>query len=660
MVFFFVEKTTNPYTQNAHVKIEKVTLAWIPRLKKAISRLPQGLVVAVLVLVINSIFYLIVFLPEKHLSFSYAGNNCLSYFLPFPDTYKVSSSTLAARAEGRLEIGNISLLSTSLCFAPTQPPGEGQSKLALSPFGGIFAKKTFTLAIPPLPKANVDSLAKPLPVTKNLSLPLSDKDVIFSYILKVGDKTAKCPAKGKEIVCEVGKLDLAQGAPYNVALERFFKGKRVDTLVEQPVLTLPATRLTDSSIKAGEVVFAKPRAIELVLDKKLVKYTVKLYKKAGDKKEEVPLESKLSEKGIVLTLSQDLPRESNYEINLDSVEATDGSGLEDPVVLPFATSGGPKVVGINVGRTGTTVGSTVTVTFDQPVSGTQDTPKAMKLGGGASYAGKNANQIFVSLKDTPKCGDYSIEFTNSLQSSYEIAGGSAWSFTGRVLCHTVGSIGYSVAGRPINAYYFGNGPKTVIYTGAIHGNEVGTKYLMDRWVQDLEANARSIPGDKSVIVVPQLNPDGVAAGTRTNRHNVDLNRNFAVSDWRKDITDVNNRPFPGGGGEAPMSEPETRAIASLVSRTRPVFVMSFHSIGGVLAANQAGDSVSRAGIYSQMSGYRNTTGQTAETFDYSITGTADDWYAETLGVSSVLVELSSHTSAQFDRNQKALWRMLTM
>jgi predicted deacylase len=197
-----------------------------------------------------------------------------------------------------------------------------------------------------------------------------------------------------------------------------------------------------------------------------------------------------------------------------------------------------------------------------------------------------------------------------------------------------------------------------MFTGAIHGNEVSTRSLMNRWVDDLEANARSIPAGRSVIVIPQINPDGVASGTRTNGRNVDLNRNFGTSDWKTDITDVNNRPFPGGGGSGPMSEPETQAIASFVSRMRPSLVLSYHSIGGLLAANQYGRSNALASTYSQLSGYRNTTGQTGDTFEYSISGTADDYYGERLGIGSILIELGSHTNAQFNLNQKAMWAMV--
>ena len=266
----------------------------------------------------------------------------------------------------------------------------------------------------------------------------------------------------------------------------------------------------------------------------------------------------------------------------------------------------------------------------------------------------------MSLASVPKCGDFSIKLTNDLQSNYDITGNSAWSFAGRTVCHTVDTIGYSSKGRAITAFYFGNGPRTVLYTGAIHGDETSTSSLMEKWFQELEANAQKIPADKSIVIVPRINPDGVASGSRTSARNIDLNRNFSTSDWKKDITDVNNRPFPGGGGEAPMSEPETKAIASLVSRLRPAVVLSYHSIGGVLAANQTGNSTTYAGTYSQLSGYRNTTGQTSETFEYSVSGTADDYYGERLGVASVLIELGSHTYHQFERNRAAMWAMVNL
>ena len=180
---------------------------------------------------------------------------------------------------------------------------------------------------------------------------------------------------------------------------------------------------------------------------------------------------------------------------------------------------------------------------------------------------------------------------------------------------------------------------------------------MDNWIKELEANARALPVGRKIVVIPEVNPDGVAAGTRNNANNVDLNRNFDVSDWQSDITDTWGNPIPNGGGKAPMSEPETKALANFTTQLRPKITMSFHSIGGLVIANQAGNSSSLASRYASLTGYRNATGQSSTTFDYAISGTYDDWIAEKLGLPSVLVELGSHTYSQFPLNVGALWQM---
>jgi protein MpaA len=76
------------------------------------------------------------------------------------------------------------------------------------------------------------------------------------------------------------------------------------------------------------------------------------------------------------------------------------------------------------------------------------------------------------------------------------------------------------------------------------------------------------PPGLDLWIVPDLNPDGAAAGRRGNSRGVDLNRN---APWRW-------RPLHGGffSGTRPLSEPETRAIVGLISTQRPGTAVWFH------------------------------------------------------------------------------------
>lgn len=629
------------------------------KLFKKIQKLPKELTISVGVLVVVAIGYTLVFGIEKPVTFSYTGVTCVKQLTVLPTLHRNDPRSLyTAQSNQELRIGRVPLIGLSMCFFPKEAPQAGVTKISTSPFGGWIARKTFRLQIDSPPKANIANLTKPIPVSKPLEIPLSNIDKVFSYSLRLDDKQVHCTAKNSKLLCNIQALHLGQGKVYRAELARYFRGEKVGLVASKTIQTLSATSITNSSIESGGIVYTKPKTIEITLDKEVTHAQAVLYQVEGNKRTEVETTSNLHQKTLQVSFKTELPRSADYELTIDKVTAIDGSTLEAPYLLDFKTSGGPKVTGISIGRTGIPLGSTAVISFDQPLSEKQDIGALVSLTGGAALIGRAGNQILVSLKSVPKCGDFSIKLTNDLQSNYDIAGNSTWSFAGRVICYTVETIGYSSKGRPINAYFFGNGNRTVLFTGAIHGNEIGTKGLMNAWIQELEANARNIPADKQVVVIPQINPDGVVAGNRLNGRGIDLNRNFATSDWRTDITDVNNNPFPGGGGPSPMSEPETVALASFAGRLRPILILSYHSIGGVLAANQAGDSTSLASTYSQLSGYANMTGQTSTTFEYEVSGTADDWYAEHLGAASILVELSSHTASQFDRNQRAMWAMV--
>ena len=116
-------------------------------------------------------------------------------------------------------------------------------------------------------------------------------------------------------------------------------------------------------------------------------------------------------------------------------------------------------------------------------------------------------------------------------------------------------VGRSSLGRPICAGAFGPpaGPLLLV-VGGVHGNEESSVAAALALVPWLAAQ----PPRRRVLLLPALNPDGVVAGTKNSARDVDLNRNFPSQSFRTEHQ-------PGySPGPAPLSEPETRALAALV------------------------------------------------------------------------------------------------
>ena len=101
----------------------------------------------------------------------------------------------------------------------------------------------------------------------------------------------------------------------------------------------------------------------------------------------------------------------------------------------------------------------------------------------------------------------------------------------------------------------------MLVVGCIHGNETGG-------ISVARALERLSPPGLDLWIVPDLNPDGVAAGTRQNSHGVDLNRNFPFR-WR---------PMDGvyESGPRPLSEHEARIAHALILRLHPHLTIWFH------------------------------------------------------------------------------------
>jgi protein MpaA len=153
-------------------------------------------------------------------------------------------------------------------------------------------------------------------------------------------------------------------------------------------------------------------------------------------------------------------------------------------------------------------------------------------------------------------------------------------------------LGRSVLGRPINVVRIGDpaAPRKVLIVGSIHGDEPAGRGIVDL------LRASVPPPGVELLLVRDLNPDGLQRGTRQNAHGVDLNRNS--SQGRRFLGGPGSRFY---AGPRAFSEPETRAIRALILRVRPVMTIWYHQPYGLVDSPEAGDdALTKA--YARLSG----------------------------------------------------------
>ncbi|MEM8781260.1 MAG: DUF2817 domain-containing protein [Planctomycetota bacterium] len=129
------------------------------------------------------------------------------------------------------------------------------------------------------------------------------------------------------------------------------------------------------------------------------------------------------------------------------------------------------------------------------------------------------------------------------------------------------TIGTSVQGRPVLATTLGPGDELIVFVAGIHGSEPAGVTLARRLVTELHHNPKLLHS-RRVVVVENANPDGLATGQRFNVNGVDLNRNFPAG---------NHNPRRDRHGDAPLSEPESRALHDLfLALPQPKRVITLH------------------------------------------------------------------------------------
>ncbi len=126
-------------------------------------------------------------------------------------------------------------------------------------------------------------------------------------------------------------------------------------------------------------------------------------------------------------------------------------------------------------------------------------------------------------------------------------------------------IGRSRDGATITVREFGSGAARVLLVGLIHGDEAEGYEQFDQLWEELRAEG--VGSVATVRAIPNVNPDGHAARSRSNARGVDLNRNWPASNFS---------PSPSRGPHA-LSEPETRAALAELRAFDPHLIVVFHS-----------------------------------------------------------------------------------
>ena len=178
--------------------------------------------------------------------------------------------------------------------------------------------------------------------------------------------------------------------------------------------------------------------------------------------------------------------------------------------------------------------------------------------------------------------------------------------------------GKSLLGKELFAFVIGEGKENIVYVGGTHGIEWLTSLLLLKFTKNLAIayenektisgfNVREILKNKKLIIIPELNPDGIEISLKgasacgkykvqnfesckgdfsfwsANARGVDINHNFNA-DWytlREAEKEAGiDSPSPSRyGGLFPESEPESSAITKLCRGIPVDMLITFHSQG---------------------------------------------------------------------------------
>jgi predicted deacylase len=222
------------------------------------------------------------------------------------------------------------------------------------------------------------------------------------------------------------------------------------------------------------------------------------------------------------------------------------------------------------------------------------------------------------------------------------------------------TLGASGQDRPITALRVGSGPRKFVLVGNTHGGpEANTFQLVSMLADYFRANPGAVPASVSLYLIPTINPDGLALGTRFNANGVDLNRNMNTdldacpeNDWRVHVQGAYGVESDTGGPYA-ESEVESRLIRDFLLDASAVIF--YHSNAGDVfpAFCEHLPSLALAQAYATASTYRYDRYWP----NYTITGGMHDW-AASLGIAAITVELVTGDQPEYEQNLAGVLHVL--
>ncbi|MDD4382350.1 MAG: DUF2817 domain-containing protein [Candidatus Dojkabacteria bacterium] len=581
---------------------------------------------------------------------------CIEGFFPFPHLFQIQSDIPSSVEVGEKTtiFNNIDILARKICIKPNALLAENKTYSLDISYLNIF-EKNIPLTTEEYPQIQGVHTEEEIPDNHIFKYEIEYTEELLDYYLISNNASVLCTKDGNYILCDIENLNLTPGETYNVNLVSKYGESTVEDIENVKVNVLDSVKIISSSIKNKSVIQSTSiKEILITLNKDIEDtYNITIQDSSNNN-----IGNNVSVNGKVISIEPTsiFKQNTQYYLKISNLTGTDGSSLRGEYILEFTIDDGPRISSTNISSSFSVSGN-ILLTFNQSIK-TQDIKQYIKLNSKTEYS-YSISGTRITINPTSNlgaCRNHSLSVNKGIVGTNDLISSQSYSYTISTQCKRTTSIGTSVQGRSIYATYFGYGSKKIILFAAMHGSEANTKSTLNKLIADIDSNRSKVPTDKTIIIIPTLNPDGIANKSRFNANGVDLNRNFDSSTWVSGTYFLQNY-YPTGGGAYPFSEPESIAIRNLLARENPYLTISYHSAAGYVIPTNTTRGLATARIYSNLSGYTYTPPGTEGDFSYDITGTFEEW-AQEHGYSGMVIELSSAYVDQYTQNRSAIWEMI--